>query len=277
MLSRLNATLKHYVASGISLLTVAMLGQLPATAAQFSLDWGMIAETGQWPDGTQQGSFNIGGGTVDVSFGVGDGIEFVSFEDSGLTPAINTVLNGANPDDDPALHLQIDSEQVGEGNPLYSVVMNTNFTGYTNPIEDMSFWLHDVDISGAAFWQDRVSIQGFLGDQLINPTFEFLPNTVELVNAFTLDGIGVADNDSSQGDVRVVFDGPIDRWTLTYSDGDDVDIFDPDSHGIGIGDISWTETKDVPEASAGVAVLTTGGLLLTLKNLKHRLARNKLA
>jgi hypothetical protein len=106
-------------------------------------------------------------------------VQFVEFTSSGLTPAVNTVLNGANPDDDPALHLQIDADQVGLGDPQYSVVMDTRFTGYADPLENVSFWLHDIDIS-PDLWQDRVSIQGFLGDQLVNPTFDFLSSTIEV-------------------------------------------------------------------------------------------------
>jgi hypothetical protein len=266
---------KMCTAGGLSLLAVMTFSQLPANAAQFSLDWGDVAQNGQWPSGSQSGSFDIGDGNVEVSFQVGSGVQFVEFTSSGLTPAVNTVLNGANPDNVPALHLQIDADQVGLGDPQYSVVMDTRFTGYADPLENVSFWLHDIDIS-PDLWQDRVSIQGFLGDQLVNPTFDFLSSTIEVVDTFTLDGIASADNDSNQGDVQVSFGSAIDRWSLTYSDGDDIAVSNPGSHGIGIGDIYFTvrddrdDPRSVPEPSAGLAILLVGAGLFTLKGRQHR-------
>jgi hypothetical protein len=99
---------------------------------------------------------------------------------------------------------------------------------------------------------------------------------IEVVDTFTLDGIASADNNSNQGDVQVSFGSAIDRWSLTYSDGDDIAVSNPGSHGIGIGDIYFTvrddrdDPRSVPEPSAGLAILLVGAGLFTLKGRQHR-------
>ena len=221
----MSVSLKHFATISLLFTAALLIHQTPVVAAEFYLDWVEQAEAGQWPDGSQSGSFDIGGGTIDIDFTVGDGIDFVGFSDSGVTPAVTSVLNGANSDEDPSLHLQVDADQVGLGDGDYAITMNTYFKGYSDPLEEVSFWLHDIDISLRGLWQDRVSIMGYLDNQVVAPNFEFLDpsaNTAERVDEFTLDGIDAVENDSSAGDVQVSFTQSIDRWSLTYTDGDDI-------------------------------------------------------
>ncbi|MGD1906641.1 MAG: hypothetical protein ACFB0C_11690 [Leptolyngbyaceae cyanobacterium] len=271
----MSVSLKHFATSSLLFTAALLIHQTPVVAAEFYLDWVEQAEAGQWPDGSQSGSFDIGGGTIDIDFTVGDGIDFVGFSDSGVTPAVTSVLNGANSDEDPSLHLQVDADQVGLGDGDYAITMNTYFKGYSDPLEEVSFWLHDIDISLRGLWQDRVSIMGYLDNQVVAPNFEFLDpsaNTAERVDEFTLDGIDAVENDSSAGDVQVSFTQSIDRWSLTYTDGDDISrLINPNGHGIGVGDIYFRlpeerdDSKNIPEPSASLALLLVGACFSGLK------------
>ncbi|NEQ95213.1 MAG: PEP-CTERM sorting domain-containing protein [Cyanothece sp. SIO2G6] len=235
-----------------------------ATAATLTLDWDQVANDPGWSSGSLAGgSFGVGGGFVDVSFEQGSGVSFVGFGNGVRTPDINSVLNGTDPDSDRSLHLQINAEQVGLGAGDYAVTMNTQFSGYSQPITDVSFWLYDIDIQGNS-WQDRIILRGFQGSNIVSPSFNFLypgTNTVEVIDAFTLDGVRSVGNDDDQSNVLVAFNDPIDRFELIFTDGDDIGTINPASHGIGIGDISFTETEDlksVPEPASLLGLMAVG-------------------
>ena len=215
----------------------------------------------------------MGTGSVDIFFEKGDGTNFASF--GKPTPSISDTLNGANPNNQKSLHLQIDSEQVGLEKGEYSITMNTAFGGFGAGVQNVSFWLHDIDISEDE-WQDRVILEGYAGAQVIAPSFEFLipdASSVEIVNSFTLDGIKSVGNNTNTSDVLISFDSLIQGFSLTFTDGDDIGNINPKSHGIGIGDISFSSTDkaDVPEPSSvfGFLLVTVYGVL--------RLKRHKLS
>ncbi|BDA75643.1 hypothetical protein CAL7716_098090 [Calothrix sp. PCC 7716] len=265
---------------------LAVIGaSLAPTAAQANtgstektlIDWEAIARQQQWSTITSNSSFNrtisAGAGQVDFGFLLGNGAKFTAHGNSGLTPAINNVLNGSNPNNDRTLHVQIDLDK----NPKLTVPagtafgqkfdnalnMTTRFNGFGGALEGVSFALHDIDISGTN-WQDRVILRGFLGNELVNPIFRTpngsntLPNSVSRIDAYTLDGVRSVGNDSNSGDILVSFGSAIDRFELIFTEGS-LAKANPDNHGIGIGDIKYTSVaKSVPEPTAVIGLFALG-------------------
>ncbi|MEH1960778.1 MAG: PEP-CTERM sorting domain-containing protein [Nostoc sp.] len=261
---------------------VALTGTvlMPTTAkasnignTQTLIDWDQLASGWTPPQSGQVRSFQAGAGTVDLKFDLGSDIKFASFGGSGLTPAISSTLNGSQDANDKSLHLQIDASAVGLTKGANSLTMTTSFKDFSSPLTDVTFKLFDVDISNNKTWQDRVILKGFLGNQVVNPIFSpFLTqgNTIQQVDAYTIDGIGF-DSDATNGDygtVLVKFASAIDRFELVFTDGDDIGTRNPDDHGIGIGDIKYTaSSQSVPEPASilGLLVLGTFGASSVLK------------
>ena len=257
------------IAAGTSLIPAK------AKAASFTVDWEKIAQEEQWENGQRSGSFALGEGNVDINFFLGNDIKFSRWG-GGTTPAINDVINGSQGSEDRTLHLQIDAEQVGLGQGDNAMTMVTEFNGYSNPLTDVSFWLYDIDTSGNS-WQDRVILKGYLGDEVVAPIFNFLnsnQNSVEVVNPYTLDGIIAVNNNADNSNVLVSFGGAIDRFELIFTDGDDIGNRNPNSHGISIGDISFTEAVATPEPTSLIAMglvgLGMGAIRLKKGNKKSK-------
>ncbi|MEH2285583.1 MAG: PEP-CTERM sorting domain-containing protein [Nostoc sp.] len=252
---------------------VALTGTvlMPTTAkasnigsTQTLIDWDQLASGWTAPKSGQVRSFQTGAGTVDLKFDLGSKTTFASFGSSGLTPAISSTLNGSQGANDKSLHLQIDASAVGLTKGANSMTMTTSFKDFSSPLTDVTFKLFDVDISNSKTWQDRVILKGFLGNQVVNPIFNPLltqGNTIQKVDAYTLDGIGF-DSDATNGDygtVLVKFASAIDRFELVFTDGDDIGSRNPDSHGIGIGDIKYTvSSQSVPEPASILGLLVLG-------------------
>ena len=233
---------------------IALGGTLAAStpALSASLVWNDIA--GQFKSGpdalTAPQSFAVGTGTVQVGFNVGSGTKLVDFS-GHLTPEINNVLNGLEPDSNPSLHLQMNTElgQYGNNN---SVTTSVDFKNYGGAVQNVGFWLYDIDISGdkgadnLLLWQDRVKVVGYKGTTAVNAIFSNLGQNVANLGNGVLQGIASTDNEQDTSNVWVQFAGDIDSFDLVFTDGDSntVKRSDPDFHGIGIGNI---EFKPVPE------------------------------
>ncbi|MBZ8179794.1 PEP-CTERM sorting domain-containing protein [Oscillatoria salina] len=248
--------------------TLAGTTLISKSAKAASLDW----DTTGWSDGQKNGSFVVGEGTIDIDFEVGSGIKFIPSSSSGITPAVSDFLNGSNPNSDKSLHLQIDSEKIGAEEGDYSVTMNTVFNNYSNPLS-VFFTIFDLDMSSSKLWQDRVIVQGFLDDQEVDPIFQFAEalGKIERVDANTLDGIKSTNNNSDASNVLVSFASQIDSFKLVFTDGDDISRSNPNGHGIGIGDIYFTETnvsQDVPEPGS-LAALGFVSLLVARSRRKN--------
>jgi hypothetical protein len=215
---------------------------MAAHAQTSTLDWGAGDATSI--DGNVTNIYDIGGGKVEIDFTNPD--NFVSG-----TPRISDFLNGTGSISDQTVHLQI--------NPpggLGSVTMNTLFTDFSKPFVNVSFLLHDIDISGGGSWQDLVSLQGIgAGGSTILPTFDILGTSPVQSGAGELKGQSPASNNSALGDVRVSF-SKISAFNLIYGDGPDAST-NPSSHGIGIGDI---EVTSVPEPMSALAVFAVGAI-----------------
>jgi hypothetical protein len=235
----------------------------PTTAkanTQTLIDWDQLAAGWTAPTSGQVRSYSAGQGTVNLRFDLGATTTFTSFGGSGRTPLISSTLNGSQGTDNKSLHVQIDPQAVGLTKGANSMTMTTSFTGFSSPLKDVSFMLYDVDIANNRSWQDRVILKGFLGDQVVNPIFTPLlaNNTIQIVNAYTIDGFG-GDSDAANGDngtVQVKFSSAIDRFELVFTDGDDIGSRNPNSHGIGIGDITYTQR--VPEPASMLSLLAFG-------------------
>ncbi|MBE8970701.1 PEP-CTERM sorting domain-containing protein [Nostocales cyanobacterium LEGE 12452] len=228
------------------------------------IDWDQLATGWTAPKSGQVRSFQAGTGTVDLKFELGSQTTFASFGGSGLTPAISSTLNGSQGANNKSLHLQINASAVGLTKGANSMTMTTSFKGFNSPLTDVSFKLFDVDISNSKTWQDRVILKGFLGNQVVNPIFNPVltqGNTIQKVDAYTLDGIGFDSNatNGDYGSVLVKFASAIDRFELVFTDGDDIGTRNPDNHGIGIGDIKYTaSSQSVPEPASILGLLVLG-------------------
>lgn len=246
-----------------SSLLLASLGALivPAAAhAQASevsiLDWDTVPGI----DASQVNTFDIGGGIVDITFF--DTNNFTEFG-GALTPQVNTILNGDNPDSDQSLHLQIDPQ-----GGLGSAGFQADFSGFSKPLVDVSFLLFDVDFSSSDLWQDMVTLTGFgAGGALVDPVFTILGDTAVASSSNVLSGVTNAGNDTALGNVLVSFNN-ISSFDLTFADGSDLSLADQDSHGIGVGDI---EVAAVPEPTTALAI---GAFALALFS-KRKFASNE--
>lgn len=226
----------------------ALIVPIAAQAQTSTLDWGAGDATSI--DANATNIYDVGSGKVNINFANPE--NFTGFGGASSTPAINTILNGANADSDPSLHLQINPS--GE---LGSVTMQTTFTEFAKPFLDVSFTLYDIDISGVSSWQDSVRLVGF-GENgtTILPTFNILGSTPQQIGADTLVGESPANNDEATGNVEVSFKG-IDGFDLTFADGPALSLADQNSHGIGVGDI---EVTAVPEPMSALAVVAFGAV-----------------
>ncbi|MGB6301809.1 MAG: PEP-CTERM sorting domain-containing protein [Rivularia sp. (in: cyanobacteria)] len=240
-----------------------------ANTEDLTLNWDVV----DWQQITQNSSdFNrsvgVGEGTLDFQFTLDDGTKFKKFGDGGLTPDVNTVLNGSQADDDKSLHIQIDPNKKGNG-----VTMQTSFANFLGgSVSDVSFKLFDIDISGEKSWQDEVKVRGFLNGEVVNASFDvFNGNNVE-VNGDTLTGIKNVKNNKDGGNVNVSFASAIDSFELFFADGDLTKKDNPSNHGIGIGDISFSansgNSQSVPEPTALFGLITFGGF--GLKSVRKR-------
>jgi hypothetical protein len=247
---------------------------IPATAKHSQaitlVDWDTIG----WQDGVLNQEFQVGTNTINIDFTLGDEANFVSFG-SAMTPSVSGTLNGSNPDSDQSLHLQLDANKVGafaDDSAPYSAIMDVDFS---DSFSDISFNLYDIDIGFN--WQDRVSVIGWGNNGEMAPEFTITnADYVEQVDSYTVDGITGSANDQNTSNILVSFNSPISGFQLIFTDGDDISSnIDPLSHGIGIGDISYTEVpnvKDVPEPASTIGLLALGvmGLSSRLKKVKQR-------
>ena len=223
----------------------------------YLLDWDEYTEAGI--DRNQVNTFDIGSGTVNIEF-----LNPENFAEFGgaTTPQINSILNGGNADSDQSLHLQIDPSD-----EISSITMKTNFSDFKKSLVDVSFVLYDIDISSSNQWQDLVTVKGYGKEAaVVNPIFNILGDTFETIGENTLSGVTNANNESARGNVAVSFRG-VSGFDLVFADGNDLNLSDQTSHGIGIGDI---EVKDVPEPTATLAL----GIVALATFSKRKFARD---
>ncbi len=212
-------------------------------AAGLTLDWDSVDYT----TGSLNESFNVGDGSVDFSYSFNGGT-FVAG-----TPDDTIVLNGSSATNE-TLRLQYDP-----GNENDSVTMTTAFN-YGVPVQNVSFRIYDIDISGSSAstsnsWNDLITVTGFLNGNPLTANYSgqgFTSGSVVQVGD-SLNGVQNVGNDSDDGNIDVSFASPIDSFELVFSQDPALVRENPSSHGIGIGDISY---EPVPEP------LTIGGSLL---------------
>ncbi|MBW4646154.1 MAG: PEP-CTERM sorting domain-containing protein [Goleter apudmare HA4340-LM2] len=241
------------------------------------VNWDDYASGWTAPKSGETRSLVSGSGTTEINFLLGKDTSFASFGGSGKTPLINSTLNGTDPNTNKSLHVQIDPKKVGLQQGDNSATLTTRFKNFGGLLEGVSFKLFDIDISSGS-WQDRVILKGFAGGQVINPIFSvFDSTTVKKVGDYTLDGIKAAGNDSDNGNVTVSFASAIDGFELVFTDGEahaNRTNFNPGSHGIGIGDITYTKivTESVPEPTTILGLLVFGafGASSVLKRKQHQ-------
>ncbi|WP_199326289.1 PEP-CTERM sorting domain-containing protein [Nostoc parmelioides] len=263
---------KSFLSKFGCVLAIAGTVLVPTTAkanitgnTQTLIDWDQLATGWTAPTSGQVRTYSAGQGSVDLSFVLGNKTSFASFGGSGTTPVISSTLNGSEGADNKSLHIQMDAQAIGLGQGANSVTMNTSFRGFSSPLNDVSFTLYDVDISSNNTWQDRIILKGFSGNQVVNPIFTpqlAQNNTIQIVDAYTIDGVRFDSNanNGNNGNVLVKFASAIDRFELVFTDGDDISISNPQAHGIGIGDITYTiaVTQSVPEPTSILGLLAFG-------------------
>jgi hypothetical protein len=256
--------------------TTGVIISIPNQATAATLDW----DSTGWQSGQTSGLFDIGSGQIQVDISKGSETQFSSF-DGKQTPDVNAVLNGANPDSDRALHLQIDTQKIGaipENLANNQITLAADFLGYNGSVNDVTFDLFDIDLDDLTSiknqWQDRVVVKGFLDGVVVDPTFSiFNENYTAQIDNYTLEGIKGAFKDVNDGTVSVSFSSAIDRLEILFTDGDDTLASNPAFHGIGIGDISFSESipepEPVPEPSSAL-VLGVFSLLFGMKKMRRR-------
>ncbi len=126
----------------------------------------------------------------------------------GLTPAIDQILNGSQPDFDAlgnpinrSLHLQIDTKDGQYGNNN-SLGLNVGFNGYGGAVQNVGFSLYDIDrsdklarLNNFSPWQDRVKVVGYKGTTVVNALFSNLGQNVANLGNGVLQGTGSSDNE----------------------------------------------------------------------------------
>ncbi len=162
----------------------------------------------------------------------------------GATPQISTTLTGG--------------VTPAEANLL--VVANpsnqTNITTFTLSLGDPNVGverfqtsLFDVDF-GASQFEDYITVNGSLGGTAVTPTL-----TAGLSNVVTGNiarGTGASNPDSSNGNLTINFDAPVDTVTISYRAGP-LSPADPGSLGIGLHDLKFCRSPKL-EASKTVSV-----------------------
>lgn len=277
------------IAGVIALPSMANATPTTPSGSQSVIDWDQVSG---WSTATPGGKFvdnqKVTTNTnnrpeVNIQFEVGEDAKFARFG-TGQTPVISSTLNGSQGIDNKSLHIQLDSKAVGLDEGDNSITLKTSFANFGGALTGVNFNLFDVDIDKGSTWQDRVIIKGFLGGQLVTPTFSPASgfrtttntgSTVESVDAYTIDGRGfdAANANSDAGTVWVSFGSAIDSFELIFTDGDNIGSRNPNSHGIGLGDISYASvvSTPVPEPTSMIGLLAIGAIgANSLYNRKKR-------
>jgi hypothetical protein len=223
---------------------------LPATARGFDvLDWDLV----RWPAREDFDEvFSVSETNVSVSFS-GD-TAFASF----------------SPLDTPGPRLSQDGDSLFPDERDLHLIMNwedaddamTTTVAFSNVVEHVGFEMRDVDRGVENGFFDEVTVVGFLGDHVVIPTVRGDITNQVVGNVVT----GVASNFTSDGDVRVSFNSPIDRFELIYGNGDAVSS-NPGTQSIRLHDIHFAVA--VPEP-AGIALAFTGMIACHLAHLVKR-------
>ena len=268
------------------LATVSLLGALPVQAA--TLSWQAIKTShpslfnanGRFATASSTLSVT-NGGTVGLSFGSINNINASSFtripgissQFVNNSPRIDSTFNGTLPDASPSLNIQQDANSVG--NAVYAGFKFNTIGG----VSGLTFTLFDIDNSSNSLvsnnWQDRVIIRGLLNGVAVLPTSvtAVSPYSIGTGNvginyagagvagATVLDGTKlVSDSTSNNGNVTVTFNfnSKIDQLyiDLTQASGafSNPATANPNSHGIGIGDMTFAVPEPFTLLGSGAAI-----------------------
>ena len=271
------------IALGKTLATAGLLASLaqalPAQSA--TLSWAAVksgnptlfvttgSATGKFLNATNNNIAVSGGGTFNLTFGSIADISIsnpsrtsgISSQFVSNTPRIDTTLNGLSTSNQ-TLYLQENTTTANQA--LYAgIKFNT-----TGGVSGVSFTLYDVDNATGNNWQDRVIVRGSLNGAAVSSTAT--PNTAanisingvgttygSVTGATVLDGLKNIGNDSDAANVTISFTGPIDQLYIDFTQAPgSLNTTDPDSHGIGIGNITY---QAVPEPLTLLGAMTAFG------------------
>jgi hypothetical protein len=254
--------------------------------------------------GAFKGAFNsisvTNGGTVNLTFGTIANVNTTSpIRTQGITsqfvsntPRIDATLNGTLPNTSPSLYLQQNASSVN--NAIYAGLKFNN----TGGVSGLTFTLFDVDNSSNSLvsnnWQDRVIVRGLLNGVAVLPTSVTAVSSYvsassgnvginggisgstpyvggNVTGATVLDGTKSVNNDTSNsGNVTFSFGGKIDELYIDFTQApgafSNSATANPNSHGIGIGDMTFA----VPEP---FTILGSGAALGFGAIFKRRLAK----
>ncbi|MEQ1710908.1 MAG: tandem-95 repeat protein, partial [Hyphomicrobium sp.] len=152
----------------------------------------------------------------------------------------------------------------------------TTTFAFSQQVINLEFSLNDLDISGApnaagtVSWQDKVVITGTrtVGGVTTEVSFSAQPTgRLTTVGTNGFEGLGetgfrnVAASDAD-GNVHIVFDGPVDNVVVTFTDGSLTSTAagaNPGNHVIGITDLSWQNPNAATVVSVeGTTLAATG-------------------
>ncbi len=217
----------------------AQVSSLSCGADSNRHDW----DTNPWPAGSLAENYSTNGETLNVSI-AGDTGNFVpdstsapvtaSFDTGGLSPAelsLELFIDFINLSD--SITITFDVGQAGVG------------------VEELQFLIFDVDFGEAQF-QDEVIVMGYLNGVAVSPTLT--PSSSNTVSGNIATGQVQTSETSSNANLGVTFNAPIDQFEVTYKNGSLAND-PPGQQAISIHDI-FTCPRLLPEIVAQKTVET---------------------
>lgn len=192
------------------------------------------------------------------------------FAGTGTTEAFrtNTSAQGAHAG---FYQLSMDASLVAGTQDSEAVGLVTRFS-FSRPVNDLAFSLLDVDTSSGA-WEDLISVEGKDASGAITP-FAFTPAGPDTQLAGDVaEGDGTTPPSSLNANVEVVFQGPVQSLTVSYSQSDS-----PTAENaymvVGISDFSFC-AYDYGDAPATYGTTLAGGARHVLSGRNLYLGRSR--
>ena len=183
-----------------------------------TIDW----DSENWSSGSGSGSFTNTSVTATVAYS-SDGVALSAINET------TTLTGGLGP----------------AQNSLYTTVNQTSNTAtvtgswdFSVPVDNLSFDLFDVDLSGTSYI-DSVRIVGYSFGEQFYPTLT--AGSANSINENAAVGTSNSAASSSAGNVGVQFNQPIDSMVIYWNNGDGADA-NPGAQDMSLHDLSWTRS-----------------------------------
>lgn len=196
---------------------------LVCTAGTTIFDWDSVS----WTAGTTNNSYALGS-LGNISFSLANpGTWLNNAAVGGQSPSRQNVVTGGLPTAEFSLLELVDL-------PNQSAVVTTTIDLPTAML-GAQFTLFDIDFASGQF-ADRIVVTGYYKGAVVMPTLT--NGVVNYVIGNSAYGDGASDNTSSNGNLVVTFDGPIDQIVLQYGNHS-IAPANPGQQGITIHDMTF--------------------------------------